>query len=133
MLRRSFLQLMGAAPIAAPVIAREAAAKAGVAAMDYPHFDEVGAASIGVITAGHACVFRVFCALCVASAAACLRLLCVRDLLGRATSLTTMRATAGGVLGQVLSAEPARAGRAQHFLEQPLRERWYRAAERSGR
>ena len=92
-----------------------------------------GVACIGVITAGHACVFRVFCALCVASAAACLRLLCVRDLLGRATSLTTMRATVGGVLGQVLSAEPVRAGRAQQFLEQPLRERWYRAAERSGR
>ena len=68
------------------------------------------------------------------------------DLLGRATSLTIVRATAGGVLGQVLSAEPARADRAQHFLQQPLNERWlqhflqqplnerwYRAAERSGR
>ena len=66
-------------------------------------------------------------------AAACLRLLCVVDVLGRATSLITVRATAGGVLGQVLSAEPARADRAQHFLEKPLRERWYRAAERSGR
>ena len=55
------------------------------------------------------------------------------DLLGRATSLTTMHAMADGVLGQVLSAEPARADRAQHFLEQLLRELWYRAAERSGR
>ena len=55
------------------------------------------------------------------------------DLLGRATSLTTVRATADGVLGQVLSAEPARADQAQHFLEKPLHERWYRAAERSGR
>ena len=55
------------------------------------------------------------------------------DLLGRATSLTIVGATVGGVLGQVLSAEPARAGRAQHFLEQLLRELWYRAAERSGR
>ena len=55
------------------------------------------------------------------------------DLLGRATSLTIVRATVGGVLGQVLSAELARAGRAQHFLEQLLRERWYRAAEHSGR
>jgi hypothetical protein len=57
----------------------------------------------------------------------------VVDLLGRATSLTTVHATADGVLGQVLSAEPARADQAQHFLEQPLHERWYRAAERSGR
>ena len=55
------------------------------------------------------------------------------DLLGRATTLTTVHATVDGVLGQVLSAEPARADRAQHFLEKPLRERWYRAAERSGR
>jgi len=38
--RRSFLQLMGAAPIAAPVIAREAAAKAGVAAMPLPSFEQ---------------------------------------------------------------------------------------------
>ena len=44
-----------------------------------------------------------------------------------------MDLVAGSVLGQVLSAEPARADRAQHFLEQPLREPWYRAAERSGR
>ena len=55
------------------------------------------------------------------------------DLLGRATSLTIVRATVDGVVGQVLFAELARAGRAQHFLEQALRERWYRAAERSGR
>ena len=92
-----------------------------------------GVACLGLVTAGHRYVFLLSCTLCAASAAACLRLLCVVDLLGRATSLTIVRATVGGVLGQVLSAEPARAGRAQHFLEQPLRERWYRAAERSGR
>ena len=55
------------------------------------------------------------------------------DVLGRAISLTNVNAEAGSVVGEVWSAEPARAGRAQHFLEQPLHERWYRAAERSGR
>ena len=92
-----------------------------------------GVACLGLVTAGHRYVLLLSRTLCAASAAAFLRLLCVVDLLGRATSLTIVRATAGGVLGQVLSAEPARAGQAQHFLEQPLRERWYRAAERSGR
>ena len=92
-----------------------------------------GVACIGVITAGHACVFHLFCALCAAGAAAFLRLLCADDLLGCAASLTTMGLVAGSVLGEGWCAEPARAGRAQHFWEQPLHERWYRAAERSGR
>ena len=92
-----------------------------------------GVACLGLVTAGHRYVLLLSRTLCAASAAACLRLLCMVDLLGRATSLTTVRATADGVLGQVLSAESARAGQAQHFLEQPLHEWWYRAAERSGR
>lgn len=92
-----------------------------------------GVVCIGVITAGHACVFRVFCALCAASAAAFPRFLCANDLLWRAISLITVVLVAGSVLGEGWCAELARAGRAQHFLEQPLRERWYRAAERSGR
>ena len=77
--------------------------------------------------------FHLFYALCAASAAAFLRFLCVDDMLGRALSLTAMSLDAGSVLGGGWCAELARAGRAQHFLEQPLRERWYRAAERSGR
>ena len=92
-----------------------------------------GVACLGLVTAGHKYVLLLSRTLCAASAAACLRLLRVDDLIGRAASLTSVSDVACSVLGQVWSAEPARAGRAQHFLEQPLRERWYRAAERSGR
>ena len=38
-----------------------------------------GVACIGVITAGHACVFHLFCALCAATTAACPRFLCAND------------------------------------------------------
>ena len=55
------------------------------------------------------------------------------DVLGRATALTTISAEAGGVVGKVWSAEQARAGRVQHFLEQVLHDSWDYAAERSGR
>ena len=64
-----------------------------------------GVACIGVITAGHACVFHLFCALCAAGAAAFLRLLCADDLLGCAASLTTMCLVAGSVLGEGWCAE----------------------------
>ena len=60
-------------------------------------------------------------------------MLCADDLLARAISLTSMILEVGVVLGEGWCAELARAGRAQHFLEQLLRELWYRAAERSGR
>ena len=71
-----------------------------------------GVACIGVITAGHACVSHLFCALCAASAAAFPRFLCANDLLCRAISLTTMGLVAGSVLEEGWRAEPARAGRA---------------------
>ena len=58
-------------------------------------------ACLGLVTAGHRYVFLLSRTLCAASAAACLRLLCVVDLIGRATSLIAVRATAGGVLKQV--------------------------------
>ena len=125
----------------APLVVQEPQVRAGLLEEMRPSAAVCGAAAsgaggvacLGLVTAGHRYVLLLSRTLCAASAAACLRLLCMVDLLGRATSLTTVRATADGVLGQVLSAEPARAGQAQHFLEQPLRERWYRAAERSGR
>ena len=88
-------------------------------------------ACLGVITVGKQRVFGLFCTLSAASAAACLRLLCVDDVLGRAISLTNVNAEAGSVVGEVWSAEPARAGRAQHFFEQPLREWWYDQAQHS--
>ena len=92
-----------------------------------------GVVCIGVITAGHACVFHLFWACCAPSAAAFLRFLCADDLLCRAVSLTIVGLKAGSVLGEGWCAEPARAGRAWHCFQQPLHERRYRAAERSGR
>ena len=84
-------------------------------------------ACLGVITVGQQRVFVLFFTLSAASAAACLRLLCVDDVLGRAISLTNVNAEAGSVVGEVWSAEPACAGRAQHFFEQW----WYRQAQHS--
>ena len=71
-----------------------------------------GVACIGVITAGHACVSNLFCALCAASAAAFPRFLCANDLLWRAISLITVVLVAGSVLGEGWCAELARAGQA---------------------
>ena len=88
---------------------------------------------LGVIAVGQQRVFVLFFTLSTAGAAACLRLLCVDDVLGRAVPLTTISAEAGGVVGKVWSAEQARASRVQHFLEQVLHDSWDYAAERSGR
>ena len=57
-------------------------------------------ACLGVITVGQQRVFVLFFTLSAASAAACLRLLCVEDLIGRATSMTNMSTVACSLLGQ---------------------------------
>ena len=77
---------------------------------------------LGVIAVAQQRAFVLFFTLSAAIAAACLRLLCVDDVLGRATSLTAISAEAGGVVGKVWSAEQARARRVQHFLKQLLRD-----------
>ena len=84
---------------------------------------------LGVFAVGPQRIFVLFFTLPTAGAATCLRLLCMDDVLGRATALTTINAVAGGVVGTVWSAEQARAGRVQHFLKQLLHDSWEYAAD----